>query len=272
MTKEEKYAKLQEILRSAGSAAIAFSGGVDSTFLAKTAADTLKEKAVAFTAVSLSYPKREREESKKLAASIGIRQVFFESEETEIPQFLDNPPDRCYYCKRELYTKLLDLAKQHGLSAVFDGSNADDAGDYRPGIRALDELKIKSPLKEAGLTKQEIRDLSKALGLPTWNKPAFACLSSRFQYGESITRDKLSRVEQAEDFLKNEGFRVLRVRDHGNMVRIETSRDEMERFMEPALREKTVAAFKAIGYAFVSLDLEGYRMGSMNAVLDGKKA
>ncbi|MFH0919006.1 MAG: ATP-dependent sacrificial sulfur transferase LarE [Fibrobacterota bacterium] len=271
MTKEEKYSQLQKNLQSMGSVAIAFSGGVDSAFLAKVAADMLGDKAVAFTAVSSSYPAREREESKKLAASIGIQQVFFESEETEIPQFKDNPPDRCYYCKHELYGKLLALAKTHGLTAVLDGSNADDAGDFRPGIRALEELKITSPLKEAGLNKQEIRDLSKALGLLTWDKPAFACLSSRFQYGESITREKLSRVEQAEDFLKNAGFRVLRVRDHGNMVRIETSQEEMDRFLDPAFREKVVVTLKAIGYLFVSLDLEGYRMGSMNAVLkEGK--
>jgi len=264
---KKKTEKLVGILENMKSVAIGFSGGVDSTFLAAFAYKLLGDKAVAYTAVSSSYPKREREESIKLAQEIGIRQEFFESEEVDIPEFSDNPSDRCYYCKKELYHKLAHLALDRGIKNVIDASNKDDESDFRPGIKALKELGVRSPLKEVGLTKDEIRILSKEMGLPTWNKPAFACLSSRFQYGDSITVNKLSKVEEAENFLKNLGFRIIRVRDHGNMVRIETSQKEMDLFLNDETRNAIVEKFKEIGYNFISLDLEGYRTGSMNEIL-----
>ncbi len=269
--KENTYEKLDLLrreLENMGSAAIGFSGGVDSTFLSAVAYSVLGEKAVTFTAVSSSFPEREREESIRLAGHIGIQQVFFESEEVDIHEFRDNPVNRCYYCKRELYARLKDLAEKRGIHHVIDASNADDAGDHRPGLLALTELAVRSPLKEVGLTKREIRELSNEMGLPTWDKPAFACLSSRFQYGQSITHEKLKRVEQAEDFLKDLGIRVLRARDHGDQVRLEVGPDEIDKFFDAGFRHRVVKALKEIGYTFVSLDLEGYRSGSMNEVID----
>lgn len=270
MTLEDKLLSLKALIKSYGSVAIGFSGGVDSTFLSRIAFDVLHDKAVAFTSVSASFPEREERESRYLADLIGIRQIFFESGETLIPGFRNNPPDRCYYCKTELYTCIKQAAEKEGLNVVLDGSNADDARDFRPGLRALKELNIRSPLKDAGLTKEEIRHLSFSLNLPTWDKPAFACLASRFQYGDSITPEKLSRVEKAENYLKDLGFKVLRVRDHGSMARIETSEHEIEQLLDHSLRNKVVEQLKQLGYHFVSLDLQGYRTGSMNEVLKRK--
>ena len=270
MTAEEKLNDLKEILKGYGSVAVAFSGGVDSTFLLKVAHDVLGDRAIALTCSSESFPGRERQEAIAFCKKEGIRQVVTESSELDIPGFRDNPPDRCYLCKKELFGKLLSLASENDIAYVAEGSNMDDLGDYRPGLRAIDELGIKSPLREAGLTKSEIRELSKAMDLPTWSKPSFACLASRFVYGETIDRKKLRMVERAEQFLIDRGFRQVRVRMHGTMARIELPPEEIPRLAESGLREKAAEAFKEIGFSYTSLDLTGYRTGSMNEVLDKK--
>ncbi len=268
---QSKYQKLQDYLKGLGSVAVAFSSGVDSTFLLQTAADVLGERVIAVTASSCSFPKRELEEAKQFCKEKGIRQIIVESEELDIDGFRRNPKNRCYLCKRELFEKIRDIARENHLAAVVEGSNVDDDGDYRPGLIAVKELDIKSPLRYAGFSKQEIRELSRQLGLSTWNKQSFACLASRFAYGETISEEKLDMVDKAEQLLLDMGFRQIRVRIHGQdkdyIARIELLPEEFERMMRPDNRERIYDSFQDLGFAYVTLDLKGYRAGSMNETL-----
>ncbi|MCP2240525.1 ATP-dependent sacrificial sulfur transferase LarE [Thermoanaerobacterium thermosaccharolyticum] len=267
MRLEEKYENLKKYIKQLGSAVIAFSGGVDSTFLAKVCKDMLNDSCLAVTATSSTYPEREFKEALELAKEIGIRHKIIKSEELEIEGFSKNPIDRCYYCKSELFSKLKKVADDEGIEYVLDGTNADDTGDFRPGRRAAKELGVKSPLLECGFTKDDIREMSKRLGLPTWNKPAYACLSSRFPYGQEITSEKLSMVEKSEEYLLNLGFVGFRVRHHGDVARIELNPDQINMMMDENIRKKVVSKLKEIGFKYVSLDLEGYRTGSMNEAI-----
>lgn len=262
-----KFQNLKNNIKSLGSVAIAYSGGVDSTFLLKVAADVLGDKVIAITAKSTTYPEREFKEAVKYIGDIGAKHIVIISEELEIEGFAKNPIDRCYFCKKELFSKVRKVADDNNINAVLDGSNADDVSDFRPGMKAANELKVISPLKDAGLTKDNIRELSKNLGLPTWNKPAFACLSSRFPYGNEITVEKLSMVERAEQFLMDLGFRQIRVRHHGDIARVEVNAQERNKFFDIELMDKVANELKSFGFKYVTLDLLGYRTGSMNEVL-----
>ena len=262
----KKYQALREYIRSLGSLAVAFSSGVDSTFLLKVAHQELGDKAIAVTAKSCSFPKREADEAANFCKANGIKQITVVSEELEIPEFRHNPVNRCYLCKKELFTKIISLAKENGIEYVCEGSNMDDNGDYRPGLKAVAELGVKSPLRHCELYKEEIRELSKQLELPTWNKQSFACLASRFVYGEEINEKKLAMVDKAEQALLDAGFKQLRVRIHGeNLARIEVMPAELEKLL--SMREAVTEKLREAGLAYITMDLQGYRTGAMNEVL-----
>ena len=269
----DKFEALKKYFEAAGKVAVAYSSGVDSTFLLKTAHDVLGDGVIAITAKSHSFPKREYEEAVAFCKKEGVRQFVFESEELDIPGFKENPENRCYICKRWIFSKITEIAATQGIHIVCEGSNMDDSGDYRPGLKAVSELKIQSPLRICGLFKSEIRELSKMLGLETCNKPSFACLASRFPYGEMITAEKLFMVEQAENYLLANGFVQERVRIHssgsgtnaGIMARIEVFPETFPLVI--SLREQLVEEFKKIGFNYVALDLQGFRSGSMNETL-----
>lgn len=266
---------LKTYIREKGKLVVAFSGGVDSTFLLKVAHDVLGDGVIAVTAKSCSFPARELHEAEAFCEKEKIRHIIVESEELSIEGFSHNPPNRCYLCKKELFTKIWDIARENDIPYVAEASNLDDNGDYRPGLLAVAELKVLSPLREAGMNKKTIRELSKELGLKTWDKQSFACLSSRFVYGEEITEEKLGMVDQAEQFLIDAGFHQVRVRIHDSgklsIARIEIGAEEFPKMLTGDMHKQVNGKFKEIGFSYVTLDLGGYRMGSMNDMLTADK-
>jgi uncharacterized protein len=264
----EPMERLEEYLHDKGSLLVAFSGGVDSTFLAVMARRVLGENSMSVTATSSTYAEREMEEARRIAADFGLAHRLVVSEELDVPGFAENTPDRCYYCKTGLFDVLQKVAAEEGIEHVADGTNADDASDFRPGRRAASECGVCSPLLENGITKDIIRQASRVLGLPTADKPSFACLASRFPYGTPITEEKLAQVAAIEDFLHRSGFRTFRARHHGDIVRIELDPCEMKRILDDVIRRDCCAVARQQGFQYVTIDIEGFRSGSMNETLD----
>ncbi len=263
-----KYERLRSIVTELGSVVIGYSGGVDSTLLLKVATDVLGTKAIAVIGKSATYPTAEYEEAAALAKGFGARSIEVATEETDVLKFQENPPDRCYFCKTELFGKLNEIAKQENIPWIADGTITDDTGDFRPGMRAKKENNVRSPLLEAELSKNDVREISRYLNLPTWDKPSFACLSSRFPYGFGITKENLTKVDRAEMLLRNAGFKYFRVRHHDEKTaRIEVGTEELHRLLDDTLRLSLVVQLKELGFTYVTLDLQGYRTGSMNEVL-----
>ncbi len=260
----EKYEKLKEDLIKYKGVSVAFSSGVDSTFLLYAAHDALGDNALAITAESNSFPKRESMEARDYCKELGVKQLICHPEELQIEEFVNNPVNRCYICKKEIFTQIIKLAKEYNTGIVVEGSNLDDNGDYRPGHQAIKELGVKSPLRDCGFTKAEIRELSNYFNIPTWDKPSYACLASRFPYGEKITAEKLDMVDKAEQYIMDLGFRQVRVRIHDKIARIELLAEDMDRFMDVKIREGVYEEFKKIGFEYTALDLKGYRTGSLN--------
>ncbi|MBO7369114.1 MAG: ATP-dependent sacrificial sulfur transferase LarE [Clostridia bacterium] len=267
MDKSSKKTLLENYIKEKKRVAVAFSSGVDSTFLLKVAHDVLKENAIALTVRSNAYPARETAEAKAFCESEGIEQIIVDIDEMKIEGFSDNPKNRCYLCKRAMFSKLKIIASERGFCHILEGTNADDTGDYRPGLKAIEELNILSPLKDLGFTKAEIRELSKEMGLSTFDKPSYACLASRFTYGEKITEKKLSAVESAEEFLRDMGFLQVRVRVHGELARVEILPEDFARFTDK-IRVATAEKLFSLGFKFVTLDLVGYKTGSMNKTIN----
>jgi len=271
MVIEQKWDRLRTLLRGMKHAVLAYSGGVDSSLLLRATAEIMGPRLIAVTAVSETYPPGELEAAKELARTLGVTHRVIHTEELASEEFTLNSPERCYFCKKELYGKLKKMAEAEGISCILDGSNTDDLDDFRPGRKAAEEFSVRSPLVESGLSKSDVRELARFLNLPVWDKPSLACLSSRIPYGTRITPDILKTVQTAEDHLRELGFRQVRVRHHGTIARIEIEREDFQRLLSDEAVLKITAALKGLGYTYVCLDLEGYRTGSLNAGLGGEK-
>jgi pyridinium-3,5-biscarboxylic acid mononucleotide sulfurtransferase len=268
---DAKYARLLGLLRDMQSVVVAFSGGVDSTLLARAAGEALGNRALLVTADSETYPEAELAEARKLAELMGLRHLVVRTDELANPEYARNGANRCFFCKEELFSRLAPIAEREGISTLVYGANVDDLGDHRPGMKSAAERRVRAPLIEAELTKREIRELSRQLGLPTWDKPSFACLSSRFQYGDRITAEKLRQVDAAESFVRSLGFRQFRVRHHDRLARLEIPLDEISRLWEDGRNEAIVTRFRELGYLYVAVDLGGFQSGSANLLLTLKR-